>query len=127
MLQRQEAPGSGASSEPLPLASMAQRQETSEVCASPELPSPAPSIPQRQETPVASSSPEPVTVPLPATSSVQQQQQPRVPTAVTRSASRQQGGMGQRRVFVSMLATQEDIDMDIASQSPPYTPPLDLP
>ena len=35
--------------------------------------------------------------------------------------------MDQRHGFVSMLAAREDIDMDIADQSPPYTSPLDLP
>ena len=35
--------------------------------------------------------------------------------------------MGQQHGFVSMLATREDIDMDIYDQSSPYTPSFDLP
>ena len=49
----------------------------------------------------------------PATSSVQQQQQWWVTPAATHSVSRQQGGMGQRHGFVSMVAAWEDIDMQI--------------
>lgn len=41
----------------------------------------------------------------------QQQQQPQVSAAVTPSVSRQQKGLGQQHVFVSMLAAREDIGM----------------
>jgi len=58
---------------------------------------------------------------------VQQQQQPRVTPAVTRSASRQQGGMGTQHGFVSMLAARENIAMVIADQSPPHMPAPELP
>ena len=56
----------------------------------------------------------------------QQKQQPRVSPAVTRSASRQQGGLGQPYGFISMLAAREGIGRDIVDQFPPHMPDPEL-
>lgn len=55
------------------------------------------------------------------------QQQPWVSSAVKRSVSRQQGGLGQRNTFVSLLAAREDIGVDTADQYPPHMPAPELP
>ena len=58
---------------------------------------------------------------------MQQQQQPRVSPAVTRSTSRQRGGLDPQHGFVSLLAAREKIGMIIADQSPPHIPAPELP
>ena len=50
-----------------------------------------------------------------------------VSPAVTRLVSRQQGGLGQRHGFVSMLAARENVGTDIADQAPPHIPAPELP
>lgn len=46
---------------------------------------------------------------------------------MTRSVSRQQGGLGQPDGFVSVLATRENIGMVIVDPSPPHMPTPELP
>ena len=58
---------------------------------------------------------------------MQQKQQLRVPPVMTRSASRQRGGLGPQHGFVSVQAARENIAMIIADQSPPHMPAPELP
>ena len=80
---------------------------------------------EQQEAPVASEPSEAVPAPPPSASSAKQK--PRISPAVTRSASRQQGGLGHRHGLVSMLAAREDAGMSIVDQSPPHIPASELP
>lgn len=57
---------------------------------------------------------------------MQQQQQPRVLPAVTRSASLEQGGLGTQHGYVPMLAASENNAMIIVDQSVPHIPGPEL-
>ena len=46
---------------------------------------------------------------------------------MTRSVSRQQGGLGQRYGFISVLVSREDIGMEVVGQSTPHMPAPELP
>eukprot|EP00904_Undaria_pinnatifida_P011633 jgi/Undpi1/75/HiC_scaffold_1.g00075.m1 len=91
-----------------------QLEPTSATVASPEsLPVSIPPAPPATVAPPESSPAPPPSVEVP----VQQQQQPRVSPAVTRSAARQRGGLGPQHGFVMPTRSEEDMAATVLSDA----------
>ena len=116
----------GVSPTPSPAASSVPQQEKpNEATVEPpeSLPVSLCPPPLAAVTPPESSLAHPLSLEVP----VQHHQQPRLSPAVTRSMSRQRGGLGPQYGVVSMLVARENIAMIVVDQYPPRIPASELP
>ena len=116
-------PETSSTSLPLRVGAAVAGADVSDRCIAGVLALSLPPAPPATDAQPESSPPPPPSVDVP----VHQQQQPRVSTAVARSASQQREGLGPQHGFGSMLAARENIAMVVSDQSPPHMPALTLP